>query len=255
MVNAVVFSPDGKLGASALHDRTVRLWDSSTGAELQMLEGPTESVNAVVFSPDGKLVASSSDDMTIRLWDLSTGAELQMLEGHTGPVNTVVFSPVIKLVASASRDETVRLWDSSTGAALQILEIKSLSSRLSFCQDGLYLEIDRGLLSLQSVCTDTCSPHQPAIVNVFLDGRWIVGDMGALLWLPPDYEPNCSAVQNNTAVLGHYSGQVTFIKFDLCQLPPVVQTQLSASIFDSYRWAGFDEDYFRRSRSRRRSFQ
>ena len=152
-----------------------------------------------------------------------------MLEGHTDTVLVVAVSPHAKLVVSASRDKTIRLWDSSTRAALQTLEIKSSIRRLSISQDGLYLETDRGLLSLQPVCTDTCSPHQPTIVNVFLDGRWVVGAVGNLLWLPPDYEGCLSAVQNNTVVLGHNSSRVTFIKFDLSQLP----TQLSASILDS----------------------
>ncbi len=82
-VKAVVFSPDGKLVASASDDKTVRLWDSSTGATLQTLEGHSNSVNAVVFSPDGKLVASASHDNTVRLWDSSTGATLQTLEGNS----------------------------------------------------------------------------------------------------------------------------------------------------------------------------
>ncbi len=58
-VKAVVFSPDGKVVASASQDCTVRLWDSSTGAKRLTLYGHSDCVHAVVFSPDGKLVASA----------------------------------------------------------------------------------------------------------------------------------------------------------------------------------------------------
>jgi WD40 repeat protein len=49
---AVAFSPDGKLVASASHDKTVRLWDSATGAARGTLKGHSNRVNAVAFSPD-----------------------------------------------------------------------------------------------------------------------------------------------------------------------------------------------------------
>jgi WD40 repeat protein len=77
-INAVAFSPDGKLLASA-SDYTVRLWDAATGASLQTLEGHLEEVKAVAFSPDGKLLASASYDYTVRLWDAATGAPLRGL--------------------------------------------------------------------------------------------------------------------------------------------------------------------------------
>src|SRR5947207_12366712 len=67
-VNAVAFSQDGSLLASASDDETVRLWNPATGQEVQMLRGHTGWINAVTFSQDGSLLASASDDRTVRLW-------------------------------------------------------------------------------------------------------------------------------------------------------------------------------------------
>src|SRR5271156_4204545 len=100
--NAVAFSPDGQLVASASRDCTVKLWDAKTGAARRTLEGHSKSVNAVAFSPDGQLVVSASSDRTVRLWDAKTGAARRTLEGHSGLVKAVAFSPDGQMVASAS---------------------------------------------------------------------------------------------------------------------------------------------------------
>jgi WD40 repeat protein len=79
-VRAMAFSRDGKLLASASRDKTVKLWDVGSGAELQTLRGHLDWVNAMAFSQDGKILASASSDGTVKLWDASSGAELQTLE-------------------------------------------------------------------------------------------------------------------------------------------------------------------------------
>ena len=116
-VQSVVFSPDGTRLASASADKTVRLWDATTGQPVcQPLEGHTEEVLSVAFSPDGTRLASASADETVRLWDATTGQPIgQPLEGHTGRVRSVAFSPDGTRLASASEDKTVRLWDATTG--------------------------------------------------------------------------------------------------------------------------------------------
>jgi WD40 repeat protein len=118
-VNAVAFSPDSQLLASASWDNTVRLWDPSLGAVLSTLEGHNDSVNAVAFSPDGKVLASASEDATVRLWDVSSGALLSIIHDS---VSAFACSPDSQVLASAS-NTTVRLWDASSGAVLSTFEV------------------------------------------------------------------------------------------------------------------------------------
>ncbi len=57
-VNSVAYSPDGKTLASDSDDKTIKLWDVSTGKAIKTLTGHSSSVYSVVFSPDGKTLAS-----------------------------------------------------------------------------------------------------------------------------------------------------------------------------------------------------
>ncbi|KAE8389669.1 hypothetical protein BDV23DRAFT_184267 [Aspergillus alliaceus] len=122
LLASIAFSPDSQLLASSSWDKTIKLWNPSTGELRQTLEGHSGEVNSVAFSPDGQLLASGSSDETIKLWDPSTGKLRQTLEGHSAWVQSVAFSPDGQLLASSSQDKTIKLWDPSTGELHQTLE-------------------------------------------------------------------------------------------------------------------------------------
>jgi len=72
-------SPDGQQLVSGSYDSTVRLWNMSTGAILQVMTGHTSSVHLLTYSPNGMHIASSSgDDRTVRIWDATTGLQVNV---------------------------------------------------------------------------------------------------------------------------------------------------------------------------------
>jgi WD40 repeat protein len=62
------------------YDRTVKLWDVSTGSCLRTLTGHTDEIWSVAFSPDNQILASGCADETVRLWDVNTGECLKILK-------------------------------------------------------------------------------------------------------------------------------------------------------------------------------
>jgi WD40 repeat protein len=139
----VTFSPDGRTLASGSSDKSIRLWDASTGKPVgEPLRGHESAVFSVTFSPDGRTLASASMDKAIRLWDASTGKPAgEPLRGHEDHVTSVTFSPDGRTLASASWDTTIRLWDASTGKPVgePLRGHEDHVASVTFSPDGLTL--------------------------------------------------------------------------------------------------------------------
>jgi|GEM_PF-1024351 len=121
-IYAIAVSSDGKLLASGSWDKTVRIWDISTGNLICKLEGHKDAIFAVAFSPDSKTVASASSDKTVKLWNAYTGELLKTLEGFSEPMWTVAYSPDGTLLATAGLGKSITLFDAQSGAPLGTLD-------------------------------------------------------------------------------------------------------------------------------------
>jgi hypothetical protein len=109
-VIGAAFGPDGGRIVTASADKTARVWDARSGAELLVLRGHTDSVNGASFSPDGARVVSASNDRTARVWDARNGAELLSLRGHRVQLRGAAFSPDGNRIVTTSVGETL-FWD------------------------------------------------------------------------------------------------------------------------------------------------
>jgi WD40 repeat protein len=75
-LNNVTYAPDGKLLATVGDDRTVRIWDMTTGVALWTLYGHTSPISGVAFSPDGQHLSTGDEQGNVRIWSVGPDAEI-----------------------------------------------------------------------------------------------------------------------------------------------------------------------------------
>jgi serine/threonine protein kinase/WD40 repeat protein len=118
-ITRLVFSPDGKLLASANASGHVAIWDASTGL-LQQAVRPQSAVrngfrDFIAFAPDGKTLAYA-DSTEVHFWDVQgkVPATVQ-LRLKKGGVQNLCYVPGSNHVAVGCSDGFLRVWDSSSG--------------------------------------------------------------------------------------------------------------------------------------------
>jgi guanine nucleotide-binding protein subunit beta-2-like 1 protein len=116
-----VISSDGAYALSSSWDKTLRLWELSTGVTTRRFVGHTNDVLSVSFSADNRQIVSGSRDRTIKLWNTLGDCKFTITDkGHTEWVSCVRFSPNPQnpVIVSAGWDKLVKvsvvvscLWD------------------------------------------------------------------------------------------------------------------------------------------------
>ena len=72
----IAYSPDGRQLASTASDRTVKIWNADTGAEVRTLERQPDWSQALAWSPDGAHLAVGRYDGTVGIYDIASGRRI-----------------------------------------------------------------------------------------------------------------------------------------------------------------------------------
>ncbi|HKB05144.1 MAG TPA: sigma-70 family RNA polymerase sigma factor, partial [Gemmataceae bacterium] len=143
----LVFSPDGRRlvsaadmhsdGTTSFDDRSVRVWDVTTGTQLHKFDAERPHGGSAV-SPDGRVVAAAgyppgATAGHMRFWDVVTGKEMEDRRLNGG--GAVAFSTNERYVATAELD--VRVFEVASGRVVQEFASGAGSAYgLSFTADG-----------------------------------------------------------------------------------------------------------------------
>jgi WD40 repeat protein len=163
------FSADGRWIVTASEDRTARVWDAATGAEVLGLRGHSQALLSAAFSPDSRRVVTVSTDGTVRLWRADPERVYGLpLKGHHKPLTAVAFSRDGRRLVTASEDRTARIWDAATGNQLAVLSagegIKPLAAR-----EHLFGTVRQAMFSPDGrrVLTVAADPQACLTLNLF----------------------------------------------------------------------------------------
>ena len=143
---------------TASQDRTIKVWEASSGKLIRNLEGHAHWVNNIslnteaalrlgpynhrgecannkeemiqyalnsykkIFDKQSEMLCSGSDDFTAFLWNpTKTKKPILRMTGHQQPINFIAYSPDGRYIATASFDNSVRLWNGQTGKFIKTL--------------------------------------------------------------------------------------------------------------------------------------
>ena len=130
VMGCLVFSPDGKILASAATEPggrgdfsvvDIHLWDVLQKRELRCIPANQQYAASLSFSPDGKTIASTGAESAVLFWDVASGREAFPQPGHRSAIRALVISPADGTVFTGGSDGTIRQWAPGSGRELGII--------------------------------------------------------------------------------------------------------------------------------------
>jgi len=132
------WSPSDEHLLTCSSDRTVRLWEVSSGRCLHVFRKHTDQVTAAAWMPDGKRIVSGGLDKHIFMWDLN-GQELHRWNGAR--VNDLGITKDGRWMVTVCSEKKIRLFNFDEWREDCITETDSITS-LSIADDSRHLLVN-----------------------------------------------------------------------------------------------------------------
>lgn len=143
---AIDIHPTESLAVSAgRDDKTVRLWDTSTGQEFRVFRGHESPVEHCAIAPDGETIVSCDTSGTVKTWDLASGKELSSRPLELRRLRALAFSPTDYQFAVANRrgeESEILIYDyASDEVVAKVPTFGSTIGGVAYSSDGTRLAV------------------------------------------------------------------------------------------------------------------
>ncbi|GLT52315.1 hypothetical protein SLA2020_256630 [Shorea laevis] len=188
------FSSDGKLLASAGHDKKAVIWNMDTLQTDCTPEDHTHIITDVRFRPNSTQLATSSFDSTVRVWDAAQPNHCgRKYSGHTAQVMSLDFHPTKnELFCSCDSNSEIRFWSINQYSCTHIFKGGSIQVRFQPRLGQSLAAAAENVVSIFDVETSTrtrlLQGHSTAIHSVCWDtnGEYLasVSQESVKVWSP-----------------------------------------------------------------------
>lgn len=150
------FSSDGKLLASAGHDKKAVLWNMETLQTECTPEEHTHIITDVRFRPNSTQLATSSFDTTVRVWDAAQpNLCVWKYTGHSAQVKSLDFHPKKnEIFCSCDSNNEIRFWNINQYSCTRISKGGSTQVRFQPRVGQLLAAASENVVSIFDVETD-----------------------------------------------------------------------------------------------------